>query len=139
MCLTWKPQVSPGCHGLGNTDPERKGLSQEGTEEERRQERAGEGESSAGPMGRLEEGRRARAGRESVEGKGVEEVEGQEGKEGEALLSPSQSDIFRGDERQTIMGGQVQGQSGSRCKLSSWEGNCLLEKLKSREFITIGD
>lgn len=33
----------------------------------------------------------------------------------------------------------MQGQSRSRCKLSSWEGSCLLEKLKSREFILIGD
>lgn len=39
MCLTWKPEVSPGCHGLGNTDPGRKGTGQEGAEEERRQEK----------------------------------------------------------------------------------------------------
>lgn len=82
MCSTWKPQVSPGCQWPWVIQ------TQEGKHKSRGvrgREKAGEGrrrESSEGPLGRLEEGRRARAGRESVEGKGVEEGEGTRGEGG---------------------------------------------------------
>lgn len=71
---------------LGNAGPRKEGMSYEGREEERREEtRAGGGK---GPVGRLEEGRGAKAGRNtgSVAGKGAGKGEG--ASSGDPCLSP---------------------------------------------------